>query len=584
MKPGNFFKHWIHRTQGWFSVSEATLIGLKQRAYGIDLSRWEPEFNPDAAVPGLLDFGIIKATEGTTWQDPAFEQLYVGIAKLAVQGAYHYLRSGASGVTQANHFLATTAGKKLQVAAVDFEGIGNTLNDEFVKVLYDCLMRVTTGLPNARVVLYTNPNLYDTVIYPAAMRIWGRDIFLDWDLWIAQYYFTVNADGEPAMPKSRKDWKLWQFSDAGSPAEHGTKAYVDRNIFNGSVAALKAWAGSNAPVPPGIVDGYQKIRRYNSDVHIWRGKPSRIHVTNTHGQLETVSRAAQRFAADLAINGDGWLSNEPLSLAASDGDFYQPMQFDLRPYMVFDDVYVIAHAYPARPHNLVSGTRYLVKAGANFFEGATDPEHVSERNPRTAAGYTPDGWLILCVVDGHSVISAGVTLKELAEIQREAGAWYALELDGGGSSAMYVRGANSPIVNEPSDGQERSVINHVLVWTGGANMANGTAKEKLGKVPTVRSSPHAISGNGVRTLPAGALIEFMRIVDDLDHPGDANYKWFEIGSNEFTPYVYPPNGERFTILSMPSDTPPTPEPGKPDLNITVEAVGYPLTKVTIKPL
>jgi len=241
MNQRNFIKHWIHRAQAWFSVPQATLIGLKQRAYGVDMSRYQGTFNPAAAVPGLLDFGIIKATEGTTYKDPEFENFYPGISKLTAQGAYHYLKSNVSGVSQANWFLDTIAGKKFHMLVIDFESTGNVMNDAFVHVLYDALVRVTTGRPEAKVLLYTNPNFYNTIIYPAAIRIWGRDVFTDWDLFIAQYPFLVNLDGEPVMPKNRADWKLWQFSNAGIAAEHGTKYPVDRDVFNGGVSAFKTW-------------------------------------------------------------------------------------------------------------------------------------------------------------------------------------------------------------------------------------------------------------------------------------------------------------------------------------------------------
>jgi exopolysaccharide biosynthesis protein len=83
------------------------------------------------------------------------------------------------------------------------------------------------------------------------------------------------------------------------------------------------------------------------------------------------------------------------------------------------------------PHNVISGTRYLVRIGLNGFANSTNPEYLTELHPRTAVGFTMDGKMILCVVDGRSSISAGVTLKQLAEIMIEAGAWYAMELDGG---------------------------------------------------------------------------------------------------------------------------------------------------------
>lgn len=84
-------------------------------------------------------------------------------------------------------------------------------------------------------------------------------------------------------------------------------------------------------------------------------------------------------------------------------------------------------------------------------------------------GFTRDGGrLFYVVVDGRQPgYSAGMTLRELAAFLRELGADEALNLDGGGSSAMVVpdlRGDSAvTIVNRPSDKTERRVANGVAV-------------------------------------------------------------------------------------------------------------------------
>ena len=51
----------------------------------------------------------------------------------------------------------------------------------------------------------------------------------------------------------------------------------------------------------------------------------------------------------------------------------------------------------------------------------------------------------------------------MAEIMRDLGAVQALNLDGGGSSTMVVRGE---VVNKPSDDRERQLTNAILVLRG----------------------------------------------------------------------------------------------------------------------
>lgn len=87
----------------------------------------------------------------------------------------------------------------------------------------------------------------------------------------------------------------------------------------------------------------------------------------------------------------------------------------------------------------------------------------NERHPRTAIGYSVTrDTLIFCVVDGRSPVSEGVTTKELAQIMQSAGAYTAANLDGGGSSCLYVNSYGGP-VNKGSDGSERACGNSVFV-------------------------------------------------------------------------------------------------------------------------
>lgn len=87
---------------------------------------------------------------------------------------------------------------------------------------------------------------------------------------------------------------------------------------------------------------------------------------------------------------------------------------------------------------------------------------VAGRQPRTLAGMRPDGTLLLVTVDGRRPgWSVGMTLPEAARLMRSLGARDALNLDGGGSTTMTVRGQ---VVNRPSDrGGERPVGDGLFV-------------------------------------------------------------------------------------------------------------------------
>ncbi len=83
-------------------------------------------------------------------------------------------------------------------------------------------------------------------------------------------------------------------------------------------------------------------------------------------------------------------------------------------------------------------------------------------HPRTAAGVTAAGDLILMVVDGRQDASRGVDLEELGRLMLEAGAVEALNLDGGGSSTLVVQGR---LINRPTGGTfERQVMNALVAF------------------------------------------------------------------------------------------------------------------------
>ncbi len=105
---------------------------------------------------------------------------------------------------------------------------------------------------------------------------------------------------------------------------------------------------------------------------------------------------------------------------------------------------------------LARGGRVDVDAKAEKFQY----DVVVGRAPRTALGVKRDGTFLLVAVDGRQPLSAGLTLDELARLMLSLGCDSAMNLDGGGSTAMAVRGLR---VNSPADGWERSVAQTVAV-------------------------------------------------------------------------------------------------------------------------
>ncbi len=103
---------------------------------------------------------------------------------------------------------------------------------------------------------------------------------------------------------------------------------------------------------------------------------------------------------------------------------------------------------------------------------ATLPETslVLNRHPRTCAGIRRDGRILLVTVDGRTAESQGMTLMKMAALMVSLGCTEAVNLDGGGSTTMWIKGRPSNgVVNMPSDNRifdhegERPVANILVV-------------------------------------------------------------------------------------------------------------------------
>ena len=98
-------------------------------------------------------------------------------------------------------------------------------------------------------------------------------------------------------------------------------------------------------------------------------------------------------------------------------------------------------------NHIISGGPYLVKDGKVYVD-IQDQKllAIGGRNPRTAIGYTKDNHFIIVTADGREGSSIGLTLKELAYYMQKIGCVNAMNLDGGGSTVMYVK---AYITNKP---------------------------------------------------------------------------------------------------------------------------------------
>ena len=202
------------------------------------------------------------------------------------------------------------------------------------------------------------------------------------------------------------------------------------------------------------------------------------------GVLDTTSSAAKRHDFDVTLNAsffaaptskevlgrkiryfvgnctfpEGWhfSGGKLVSKPAKDGLRSTIIVHASGKISIGDDV----RELPADTRYAVSGSATVLRAGVPIVSAA-----VAARHPRSAVGLSADGsTLVMLAVDGRQATAAespygrahsrGATLQELGELMRGFGAADAINLDGGGSTAMVLKDPYTgvfSIANQPSD-------------------------------------------------------------------------------------------------------------------------------------
>ncbi|MBL8899799.1 MAG: phosphodiester glycosidase family protein [Planctomycetes bacterium] len=199
-------------------------------------------------------------------------------------------------------------------------------------------------------------------------------------------------------------------------------------------------------------------------------EPELVPARPTSGFARTSQLAAAANAVAAVNGGFFGPGGEPIGLLQIDGRALAPasaesawtvglpksgaLLFERRESGEWPEV---AHALAARPLLLRDGQIQPIDLGG-------------PRHPRTAIGQRRNGVRVLLTCDGRTDQSLGLTMGELAHAMRGLDCVDALNLDGGGSTTLWVRDepeggvANCPCDNKRFDrAGERAVSNALLV-------------------------------------------------------------------------------------------------------------------------
>lgn len=188
---------------------------------GLDISNHNGEIDFKKLIfnfPDTIDFIYMKASEGISHIDKAFETNYANAKKNNIPiGVYHFFRFDAKGKEQANHFISVIKDKKFELPLVlDIEEWGNISDSEteaIVKEMSYFIYEISFQLKKP-LMIYSNKDGYQKYIK-------GR--FNYNDIWICTFR---------EKPDFLNKWTFWQHSHKGKVK--GAKGWIDINTFNGT--------------------------------------------------------------------------------------------------------------------------------------------------------------------------------------------------------------------------------------------------------------------------------------------------------------------------------------------------------------
>ena len=139
---------------------------------------------------------------------------------------------------------------------------------------------------------------------------------------------------------------------------------------------------------------------------------------------------------------------------------------------ILDWSYDIEKAYSQNKGTVLASGPIMLQDGKVADFSKCDKSFIETKHPRSAIFTTSDGKVVFITVDGRSKgNSIGVSITELAHLCRVLGGYDAINLDGGGSTTLWMKGAkDGGILNHPSDNRkfdhkgERRVSNIIYVY------------------------------------------------------------------------------------------------------------------------
>ena len=494
------------------SRGEFQEAGMSQ-VIGTDVSFYDNSSSTPQGVDfvkmhSLAQFTIIRAGQNL-WVDSDIKSNWSAAKQAGIpRGSYWFYDSRTDPKAQADLWVSALGGDFGELPM--FLDLEETYGGPYAgwKNWVTFLERLKSNAPGKEIGLYTAYYYFRDYAPNASTDLKDLQYFRQYTLWIANYGANLTSPLVP-QPWGANEWLFWQYTPQGDGSAYGSESdVIDLSYFNGTLDAFKARFPLPTPVPPPsptlppatplkkkVAHGVNYVREVRQ-----APRPLMIHVLAIDLDISqatflvtpassskpyylcarTTSQFLKEFGVQFAINGDVFTyPNPPVNpcpqgrpavqvagYAASGGTIYSTNSARATFYVDRKNRITIN----ARPWNVlqaVSGDCLLVANGKTV--SGLDARQL---NSRSALGITSNGRrMLMMVVDGSQPgYSEGVSLLELADLLVYFGMYTAMNLDGGGSSALLMQGSdklpqvlNAPVANH-TPGLESAVANHLGIY------------------------------------------------------------------------------------------------------------------------
>ena len=218
---------------GVIHINHPELNGYTVR--GVDVSSYQGNIDWPLLAAQDIDFAYIKATEGSSSQDPYFCQNWQGASETNIRiGAYHFFSFESGGDTQARNFIDTVEPvDNMLPPVIDVEYYGrftseDSIDVDSVKKELRIMVDLLTEEYGMKPVIYVSESSYKTII---------KGSFEDCGLWYRSVYSGI-PDGV--------DWVFWQYSNRHRLKGYdGNEIFIDMNVFSGKEEQFNFYGNSN---------------------------------------------------------------------------------------------------------------------------------------------------------------------------------------------------------------------------------------------------------------------------------------------------------------------------------------------------